>query len=79
MVASPFSFIMRSDRSGGMVESPLTFKAGRYWIIERCSLSLSALHSVAVCYDLCELAEVTSFGLRSELGDGPVAGFEVRT
>ena len=74
MVTSPFSFTMRSDRSGGMVESPLTFKAGRYWIIERRSLSLSALHSVAVCYDLCEFVEVTSFSLLSELGDGPVAG-----
>ena len=31
MVTSPFSIILRSDRSGGMVESPLTFKAGRYW------------------------------------------------
>ena len=74
MVASPFSFIMRSDRSGGMVKSPLTFKVGRYWIIERFSLSLSALHSIAVCHDPWGSAEVAGFSLLSELDDGRVVG-----
>ena len=72
MVTSPFSVIMRSDRSGGMVESPLTFKAGRYWTFERFILSLSALHPTTVNCGLCVLSEMTAFSLISDLDDDRV-------
>jgi hypothetical protein len=72
VVTSPFSVIMRSDRSGGMVESPLTFKAGRYWTFERFTLSLSELHSTTVSCGLCVLSEMMASTLVSDLDDGRV-------